>query len=66
MRVWDALLVLLFWEMVEERVLHRNDVIRVDPPVVIELESRRPIGLGDLMKEPVQEEEPRSSHTNKT
>jgi hypothetical protein len=49
--VWEALLVLLFWEMVEERVLHRNDVMRVDPPDVIELENRRPIVLGDLMKE---------------
>jgi len=39
---------------------------RVDPPVVIELESRRPIGSGDLVKEPVPEEEPMSSHTNKT
>jgi hypothetical protein len=58
LRVWEAWLVLLFLGMVEERVLHRNDVMRVDPLVVIELESRRPIGLGDLMKEPIREEEP--------
>ena len=43
------------------RVVHGNDVMpeeRVDPPVVVELESRGPIGLGDLVKEPVLEEEP--------